>query len=287
MGHDEVERITTVIKPRPAAVPARRKVHDLINCRSAIHMRAFEAGYLVSLSALLAVIILHFTDGISGWWIFAALAAALGVTGAVVISLLNEMDRRDRREFIELDTLEEPARGLLCRARQAISAVSSSNVYGENLLVHTVEEKMLRQHEREIASALRDISRLRAELERSTGTGTPGPRTAAVMASQRHALDLATNATTSRIKALERYSEELAAADAAKRDWQSAVTVSGRNHQYLDLVARTAADEHASLRLPTGLSRLLLPPKPSRRACTKPTWQQRYWSSRPCRQIHK
>lgn len=56
---------------------------------------------------------------------------------------------------------------------------------------------------------------------------------------------LATRFTTSRIEALERYAEELAAADAARRDWEHAMKVSGHNDKYLDLLARTAADEHA------------------------------------------
>jgi hypothetical protein len=56
---------------------------------------------------------------------------------------------------------------------------------------------------------------------------------------------LATNATTSRIDALERYAEEIEMADAAERDWRAAVKASGRNDQYLDLIARTTADEHA------------------------------------------
>lgn len=75
--------------------------------------------------------------------------------------------------------------------------------------------------------------------------GLPGPMTVAVLDSQRQALTLAKGATTSRISALERYASELHMADDAERDWQTALKASSRNDQYLDLVARTAADEHA------------------------------------------
>lgn len=37
----------------------------------------------------------------------------------------------------------------------------------------------------------------------------------------------------------------MSAAAAAYRDWQDALRVAGLNDRYLDLVARTAADEHA------------------------------------------
>jgi hypothetical protein len=66
-----------------------------------------------------------------------------------------------------------------------------------------------------------------------------------VLNSQRRALTLATDATTSRISALERYAAELKAADAAENDWRAALKASDRNDQYLDLIAETVADEHA------------------------------------------
>jgi hypothetical protein len=69
--------------------------------------------------------------------------------------------------------------------------------------------------------------------------------TAAVLGSQQRALELASEATTFRIEALERYAHQLLAADAAKRDWEGAIMASGRNDIYRELVARTAADEQA------------------------------------------
>jgi hypothetical protein len=108
-----------------------------------------------------------------------------------------------------------------------------------------VEESVLRRHEWEIAIALRDNTELRAAHASSGSAGRPGPMTAAVLASHNHALKLAQDAAASRVSALERYAAQVESADAAQRDWQGALKISGLNDKYLDLVARTAADEHA------------------------------------------
>jgi hypothetical protein len=46
--------------------------------------------------------------------------------------------------------------------------------------------------------------------------------------------------------ALERLATQVAAAEAALQDWETAHQLAARNDKYLDLVARTAADEQAS-----------------------------------------
>ena len=107
-----------------------------------------------------------------------------------------------------------------------------------------VTERTLRQHEWEIAVALRDITDLRAEHELNAAASA-GPMTAAVLEPHQRAVQLAQNAIVSRVTALERYAAEIGAAASAYRDWQDALRVSGWNDRYLNLVARTAADEHA------------------------------------------
>ena len=109
----------------------------------------------------------------------------------------------------------------------------------------TVPENVLRRHEWEIAIALRDITELRAEHASSASMAGPGPMTAAVLASHQRALMLAQDAVASRVSALERYAAQAEAADAAQRDWHDAMRVAGLNDKYLELVARTAADQHA------------------------------------------
>ena len=112
---------------------------------------------------------------------------------------------------------------------------------------------MLRWHEWDIAAALREITRLRAELASSAAAGAAGPLAAAVLDSQQRALTLARGATEARVRALERYAAQVEAADMAQQDWLSALRLSGLNNRYLDLVARTAGDEHALAEI-TGLT---------------------------------
>ena len=46
--------------------------------------------------------------------------------------------------------------------------------------------------------------------------------------------------------ALELLAAHVAAAEAARRDWEGAHQAAAKNDKYLDLVARTAADQHAT-----------------------------------------
>ncbi len=159
---------------------------------------------------------------------------------------------RYRDEVVGPLALDPSCRQLLLRAQRAIARILASKVYAADLRT-TVPESALRRHEWEIAIALREITELRAEHESSASAGGPGPMTAAVLASHQRALALAQDGAASRVNALERYAAQVEAADAAQRDWQSAVRISGLNDKYLDLVARTAADEHAIAEI-TGLT---------------------------------
>ena len=53
--------------------------------------------------------------------------------------------------------------------------------------------------------------------------------------------------------ALESLAAQVAAAEAARRDWETAHRMAANNDKYLDLVARTAADQHATAEI-TGLA---------------------------------
>lgn len=149
---------------------------------------------------------------------------------------------RHRDEVVGPLALDLPARQLLLRAQRAITYVLGSEVYATDLH-DTLHESVLRRHEWEIAIALRDITELRVAY--ASTAPEPGPITTAVLDSHKRALTLAWNAMTSRVSALERYATEVSTADAAQRDWRGALRASGLNDKYLDLVARTAADEHA------------------------------------------
>jgi hypothetical protein len=151
---------------------------------------------------------------------------------------------RYRDQIVGPLALDPPCRQLLLRAQHAIAAVLSSLVYATGLH-NAPPENVLRQHEWEIAIALRDITELQAEHASTAAARKPGPMTAAVLDSHQRALTLARDGTASRVSALERYAAQVEAADAAQQDWRGALRASGLNDKYLDLVARTAADEHA------------------------------------------
>jgi hypothetical protein len=106
-----------------------------------------------------------------------------------------------------------------------------------------LEEPVLQQHEWEIAVALREITELLLDLVSSYAGGTAGPMTTAVLASQNRAISIARDATTARVLALESLAAQVAAAEAARGDWETAHRMAANNDKYLDLVARTAAGQ--------------------------------------------
>jgi hypothetical protein len=110
----------------------------------------------------------------------------------------------------------------------------------------TVQEPALKRHEWEIACSLREISELLTELASAFAQGSAGPMTTAVVASQNRAITLARQTTETRVVSIELLAAHIAAAEAARRDWETAQQVAARNDKYLDLVARTAADEHVT-----------------------------------------
>jgi hypothetical protein len=136
--------------------------------------------------------------------------------------------------------LDASDRLLLARTQNAVDTILGSQVRAAGLL--EADEPALRRHEWEIACTTRELTRVRALPTPDVRTGA---MTAAVLGAQQRALALAEEATLSRICALERYAEQIATADDAHRDWQAALRQGSLNDVYLDLVARTAADQLA------------------------------------------
>jgi hypothetical protein len=155
---------------------------------------------------------------------------------------------RFRDQVVSPLALELECRKLMRRAQRAIAVVVSSGVYARDLR-GTVEEAVLRRHEWEIAVALREITELLLDLVSSAGGGTAGPMTATVLVSQNRAISMARDATTARVLTLELLAAHVAAAEAARRDWEGAHQAAAKNDKYLDLVARTAADQHATMEI--------------------------------------
>src|SRR5580658_1251939 len=155
---------------------------------------------------------------------------------------------RYRDEIVSPPALERECRELLQRAQRAIATIETSRIYAGDLR-DTVEEHVLRQHEWEIAVALREITELLLDLVSDCAGGTAGPMTTAVLVSQNRAISIARDGTTARVLALELLAAQLAVAEAARRDWETSHRMAANNDKYLDLVARTAADEHATVEI--------------------------------------
>jgi hypothetical protein len=150
------------------------------------------------------------------------------------------------------------ARVLLRRAQDAINVVHSAEVSRAGLLDEVSVSAALTAQEWEIALALRDQAVLRAKRAGLTGLA-PGTPAAELLEQHRHAAQAAEQSVTSRIRALERYAAEVSAADAAYRDWRQHAAVAELSGQHLDMLARTAADEHgiAALRAMTRHARAI------------------------------
>jgi hypothetical protein len=155
---------------------------------------------------------------------------------------------RYRDQVVSPLALELECRKLLLRVQRAIATIVTSRVYAGDLR-GTVQEPVLRQHEWEIAVSLREITELLLDLVSSSAGGTAGPMTTAVLLSQNRAISIARDATTARVLALELLAAQVAAAEAARRDWETAHRMAANNDKYLDLVARTAADQHATVEI--------------------------------------
>jgi hypothetical protein len=134
------------------------------------------------------------------------------------------------------------ARALLRRAQDAVDAVNASRVNRAGLLdgAGTAE---LGWQEWDIAVTLREQARLRG-LRASLPELSAGSPAARLLQRHRDAATTAERSVAERVSALERYADEVRQADAAYRDWEHHAAVAQLSGQHLDLLARTAADEH-------------------------------------------
>lgn len=148
------------------------------------------------------------------------------------------------------DDFDARSRVLLRRAQDAIDAVTSSEVGRVGLLDQTAASVALASQEWDIALALREQARLRARRAELAESG-PGPVTAVLLDRQDQAAHLADSSIAGRVVALERYATEVREADAAYRDGQQAAALAELGHRHLDMLARTAADEHGMAEIET------------------------------------
>jgi hypothetical protein len=151
--------------------------------------------------------------------------------------------RTHHGRYLTTADFDARARALLRRTQDAVDAVTSSEVYRAGLLDEPAVSVALADQEWDIALALREQARLRAK-RAELSEPHPGPVAAALLDRQSQAARLAEASVADRVAALERYVAEVRAADAAYRDWQQAEALAGLSDRHLDMLARTAADEH-------------------------------------------
>jgi hypothetical protein len=135
------------------------------------------------------------------------------------------------------------SRVLLRRAQDAVDVVTSAAVYQAGFLDAPAATAALADQEWDIAVALREQARLRAQ-RAELSMRHAGAVTAALLKRHSQAAQLADSSVAARVAALERYAAQVREADAAYRDWQQAAALAELGDQHLDLLARTAADEH-------------------------------------------
>jgi hypothetical protein len=145
--------------------------------------------------------------------------------------------------YLTGDDFDARSRVLLRRVQDAVDAVTAAAVYRAGFLDAPAASTALAGQEWDIAVGLREQARLRAQ-RAELGIRNAGPMTAALHKCQSRAADIAEVSVAARVAALERYAAQVREADTAYRDWQQAAALAELNDRHLDLLARTAADEH-------------------------------------------
>jgi hypothetical protein len=151
--------------------------------------------------------------------------------------------RTHHGRYLTDDDFDARGRALVRRSQDAIDAVTSSQACRSGLLDQAAVSTALAGQEWDIAVALREQARLRARRAELSGL-EPGPATAAALHSQVRAAELAESSIAARVEALEGFAAEIRRADAAYRDREQRARLAELHGQHVDLLARTAADEH-------------------------------------------
>ena len=153
------------------------------------------------------------------------------------------MSSRSRADLLAGDDLDARAATLLRRVEDAVRVVTSAQICRDGLLDEPATTAALAAQQSEIADALREQARLRAE--RSwLAAPSPGSPAAELLEEHRQAAQAAEESIAARVAALERYAAEVSQADADYRDWRQHAAITELTGPHLDMLARTAADEH-------------------------------------------
>lgn len=192
---------------------------------------------------------------VAGAVLVLAPGGALMLSGAAVVAFgvllarcgqgrAGALARRLHGSYVLPEDLDTATAALLGRVQQAIRVVLDAEVTREGLLDDLRNAVMLPAQEWEIAQTLREISRL-SEEQRTARKAGRNAELAQVMGPQAKALSLATASIRERIEAIERYAEQVRAADRALLQWKTLQRLADNNDAYSELLARTVRDELA------------------------------------------
>jgi hypothetical protein len=152
--------------------------------------------------------------------------------------------RLHRHRIVAPTDLDDSARDLLCRVQAAIRTVLSSQVYAKGLVDRPRAAVTLANEEWEIAVALHAHARLRVtqwQAEQAAST----ERASKTLRLYHHMLDTATYSVTARVEELERYAEQVQAADTAYAEQHALRVLAGEREEYEEVLARAAVDARA------------------------------------------
>jgi hypothetical protein len=151
--------------------------------------------------------------------------------------------RTYRGRYLTGADLDARARVLLRRAQDAVAAVRSAEICRAGLLDEPATSAALDAQEWDIALALREQALLRRERSGLAESSSRSPA-AELLEDHRQAARAADRSIARRVSAMERYAAEVRRADAAYRDWREHAAIAELSGRHLDMLARTAADEH-------------------------------------------
>ncbi|ESP95642.1 hypothetical protein B591_30613 (plasmid) [Streptomyces sp. GBA 94-10 4N24] len=168
--------------------------------------------------------------------------AILLVAGRVHERRLTERYWRASREhFIAPKELTDECCLLLARGQQATTTVMRSHVHRHGLIDKAHNEVALPGHEWELATILRDYSRL-AEAEPRKPAGG---EVVTLLQKRRDALRASLDGVERRVAALEAYADRVVEADRQWEEWRQIEELSEGADAVLDLLARTTRDDMA------------------------------------------
>ena len=169
----------------------------------------------------------------AGFIALAVVAAALATAGGRIGA------RRYRDRYVHPDLLDPNSRQLLARAQAAINEVRSAAVRRAGYLDTLSSEAVLRAREWDLATRLRELSRLSVSAaQHPAGAAAADPRQAILG-------EVAASAAR-RVEELEQYASRVRDADFAYRSWAGP---GDPGDDLLSLLAGTASDGQASAEL--------------------------------------